>query len=126
MKKIKDIRKKLVKGADFAQTAKEVSEDPGSKERGGELGAFSRGMMVPEFEKAAFSLAVGQLSDVVTTPFGYHLIKVDEKKAATKPAFEPVKDGLKEFLFQQRAAKRFEEFVKDVRSKATIKINDIR
>lgn len=123
--KIKDVQKRLKKGEDFTDLAKKFSDDPGSKERGGELPPFTRGEMVPPFEKAAFSLGVGDTSDIVQSDFGYHVIRVMEKKAASKPSFEEIKDDLKEYLFQQRGAKRFETFVKDLRSKADIKINNL-
>ena len=80
-KKIEDLLKKARAGGDFAALAKENSEDPGSKDKGGEY-TFRRGRMVPEFEKAAFSLKVGEVSDVVTTSYGYHIIKLSEKIAA--------------------------------------------
>ena len=70
-------------GEDFAKLAKEYSEDPGSKDKGGEY-KFPRGQMVPEFEAAAFSLGTNQVSDIVTTRFGYHIIKLSEKIPARK------------------------------------------
>jgi len=123
--KIKDIQRRLKKGEDFGDLAKKYSEDPGSKDHGGELPPFSRGDMVPPFEKAAFSLNVGETSDIVQTDYGYHIIQVLEKKAATKPTFDDVKDDLKDYLFQQRGTKRFDEYVKDLRAKSDIKINKI-
>jgi peptidyl-prolyl cis-trans isomerase C len=125
MKKIKEAQAHLKKGEDFADVAKKYSDDPGSKDRGGDLGYFSRGDMVPAFDKAAFSLDVGQTSDIVTTDFGYHIIQVQEKKAAGKMSLDEIKDDLREYLFQQRGAKRFESYVKDLRSKADIKINSL-
>jgi peptidyl-prolyl cis-trans isomerase C len=125
LNKIKDVQKQLKGGADFGDLAKKYSEDPGSKDRGGDLGYFSKGDMVPEFEKAAFPLNVGQVSDIVSTDFGYHIIKVSEKKAASKFNFDDVKEDLKDYLFQQRAAKKFEGYIKDLRSKAEIKINNL-
>jgi parvulin-like peptidyl-prolyl isomerase len=125
LKKIKDVQEQLKKGADFADLAKKYSEDPGSKDHGGDLGYFSRGDMVPAFDKAAFALDVGQTSDIVTTDFGYHIIQVEEKKAASGMSLDEIKDDLRDYLFQQRGAKRFESYVKDLRSKADIKINSL-
>jgi peptidyl-prolyl cis-trans isomerase D len=80
--KIEAADKRVKAGEDFATVAKEVSEDPGSRESGGDLGFFGRGAMVTEFETAAFALDAGELSGIVESPFGLHLIKVEEKKAA--------------------------------------------
>jgi peptidyl-prolyl cis-trans isomerase C len=125
IKKIKDVQARLKKGEDFAELAGKYSEDPGSKVRGGDLGSFSRGDMVPPFDKAVFALNVGQVSEIVTTDFGYHIIQLQERKAASKMSLEAVKDNLREYLFQQRGAKRFESYVKELRSKADIKINNL-
>ena len=82
--------------------AGKYSEDPGSKDHGGDLGYFSRGDMVPAFDKVVFALDVGQTSDIVTTDFGYHIIQLQEKKAAGKMALDDIKDDLRrEYLFQR-------------------------
>ncbi|MGA2090036.1 MAG: peptidylprolyl isomerase [Endomicrobiales bacterium] len=125
LNKIKSIQKELKDGGDFEALAKKYSDDPGSKNKGGDLGFFSRGDMVPEFEKAAFALNVGQISEPVQTDFGYHLIKVEEKRAGKKATYEDVKNDLKEFLYQKNAQKRYEVWVKDLRDKANIKVNPI-
>jgi peptidyl-prolyl cis-trans isomerase SurA len=79
-KKIEGIRKEILEGADFSIKAMQYSEDPGSYLEGGSLGTISRGELVPEFEAVAYKLKEGEMSDVVETPFGYHLILVDEKR----------------------------------------------
>lgn len=93
LEKIKSIKEKINLGEDFAELAKEFSEDEGTKNLGGDLGFFSRRMMVQPFDEAAFNLEVGQVSDIVKTQFGYHLIKVTDKKQIR--SFEEEKDMLK-------------------------------
>jgi peptidyl-prolyl cis-trans isomerase C len=84
-KKAEDLLARARKGEDFAKLAKENSDDPGSKDKGGEYDFFGHGKMVPEFEKAAFALKPGEISEPVETQFGYHIIKLEERRAAASP-----------------------------------------
>ena len=116
--KIDDILKQAKEGADFAVLAKEHSEDPGSKDKGGEY-TFGRGRMVPEFEKAAFSLEVGGISDVVETQYGYHIIKLSEKMPGGVTPFEEAKEGIVEQMEgmnkQKFSMKYFETITKEAK-----------
>lgn len=100
--KAKEVKDKLLAGADFAEMAKEYSEDTSNKEQGGELGFFSRGDMVAEFENAAFSLEIGNISEPVKTEYGYHIIKVEDKKAAKEATYEESKTKIKDALFNEK------------------------
>ena len=90
-------------GADFAALARKESEDEGSKDNGGDLGLFGKGRMVPEFEAAAFAMQPGQTSDLVKSQFGYHIIRVVEKKAAETRPLEEVRAQIQDQLAQQQA-----------------------
>ena len=117
--KIAAVQERLKKGEDFASVAKESSEGP-SKSRGGDLGFFQRGQMDKSFEEAAFALEPGTLSDVVETRFGYHIIKVDEKKPETTLSFSDEKDKIEQFLKQQKTREKIEGYLEDLRKKAKI------
>jgi peptidyl-prolyl cis-trans isomerase D len=114
---------KRVQKEDFGKVAAEVSDDPGSKAKKGDLGYFGHGQMVPEFEKAAFELPVGKISGLVKSTYGYHIIKVTEKKAATKSNYETAKTDIAKKLI---ADDRYLTFVKSVEAKlAEGKMDDV-
>lgn len=115
-----EVKAKLDKGEDFAKVAEKYSKDPGSKTKGGDLGFFGKGQMVPEFDKVAFSLKPGQVSDPVKSQFGYHIIKVVDKK---NNKFEDKKKQISEELKQQKA-KPTDEIITKLQKKADIKIKD--
>jgi len=121
-KKADDVLKKAKGGDDFAQLASEYSDDPGSKTKGGELGYFPKGNMVPEFENAAFNLKPGEISNVIETPYGYHIIKVEDKKAAEMPAFDSIKEQVRVKATQDAEQKKINEFIEKAKkdTKATI------
>jgi peptidyl-prolyl cis-trans isomerase C len=92
---------RLKKGEDFAKVAAELSKDPGSGKEGGDLGWFEKGRMVPEFAEAAFKLDKGQLSEPVKSQFGFHIIRLDDKRDKKPPELDTVKDQLKRYLAQK-------------------------
>jgi peptidyl-prolyl cis-trans isomerase D len=106
--KAQDLLKQLKAGADFSQLAQKNSDDTSNAPKGGDLGWFVRGQMVGEFDKAAFALKQGDLSDVVNTEFGYHIIKVDEKEKARVKPFEEVKADLATELKKQRVTEKMQ------------------
>jgi peptidyl-prolyl cis-trans isomerase D len=99
--KAEDLLKQVKAGGDFAELAKKNSEDPGSKDKGGEYGWMTRGQTVKNFETTAFSLKPGQISDLVTTEYGFHIIQVEEKEAAGLQPFEKVRDQIAAELNKQ-------------------------
>ena len=120
------VESELKSGKDFAAEAKQYSIDPGSKEKGGELGFFRRGQMVPAFDKAAFSLPVNQVSAPVKSPFGYHIIQVEERQAGTKATFQNTRDRIASMLRQQQEAPLMQPFLMGLQQKANIQVNDSR
>ena len=111
LKKTQDLRGKIVGGAKFQDVAKAESDDTGSGADGGNLGSFGRGKMVPEFEKAAFSLPVGQVSEPVRSAFGYHLILVEAHKTKS---FEDAKPEMQQKVGPEQAQKALEDLKKKV------------
>ena len=107
-------------GADFAALAKKYSDDPGSKDNGGDLGEFAKGDMVPEFEQAAFSLKPGTVSPLVKTQFGYHIIKVAEHKMPEVIPFDQVKGEIHDQVLQQKQSDTVDKLINDLKSKAAI------
>jgi parvulin-like peptidyl-prolyl isomerase len=114
--------KQIKGGADFATIAREQSQDPGSAPNGGDLGFFPRGQMNPQFEDAAFKLKAGAISPVVETPFGFHIIKVLEKRGPRTAPLPEVAGQIKDFLMQGQREQKLEQFVEQVKGKAKIEI----
>jgi peptidyl-prolyl cis-trans isomerase D len=115
-KKEEEVRKraeallaKAKSGADFAELAKANSEDDSNKDKGGDLGFFGKGSMVPEFEQAAFALEPGQISDVVKTSYGFHIIKLAEKQAAAKKSIDEVRAQIEDQLKWERAQQQAQQ-----------------
>ncbi len=103
--KAEDVLKQVKAGGNFAELAKKYSEDPGSAKNGGSLGPVQRGRTVPEFEKVAYSLPKGQVSDLVQTTYGFHIIKVDDKQQAHTKSLDEVKATIEPLIRQQKAAR---------------------
>ena len=112
----------LDRGADFAAVANEYSKDL-TKDRGGDLGYFKKGQMIPEFENAAFNLNVGETSDVIKTRFGYHVIRLTDRKPAAYRSFEEVKDSVRTSIMRDKQRQSFDEFTKTLKDKSKISIN---
>jgi len=119
--KAKDLRAKIVAGADFQQVAKENSSDTGSKEQGGFLGYFGMGQMVPEFEAAVAKMQKGEVSEPVKTNFGWHLIKLEDRRNKQPPTF----DQVKETIMNSLAVRKAQEKSAELRSKAKVDYVDV-
>lgn len=114
---------KIKKGGNFEALARQYSEDP-SAFKGGDLGFFARGDMIKEFEDVAFALDVNETSNVVRTPLGFHIIKLNEKKSSQTIPFADVESQIKAQLKQERSNTIFENYVNDLKAKAKIKIKN--
>jgi len=124
--KIKEIRERIVNDkADFAEEAKKHSDCP-SGAQGGSLGWFGRGMMVPEFDKAAFEMKKGEVSGVVTTEFGYHIIYKADERGGGQQTIVDVHDQIKDLLRHEARGKAMDAYVAELREKATIEYKDVK
>ena len=111
----KALQEQLKNGADFAALAKEKSKDPGAAE-GGDLGYFTKDQMVPDFADVAFKMYPGQVSNPVKTQFGWHLIKLEDKRTKQPPEFDKVKDQIEAFLTRKAQT----EFIAKLRQAAKV------
>ncbi len=121
--KIRAIRERIVAGGDFAEEAKAHSDCPSGRE-GGSLGWFGRGMMVPEFDKAAFGMKKGEVSDIVTTQFGFHIIYKADERGGEAQTLVDVHDQIKDLLRHNARGRATEAFVAELREKATIEYKE--
>jgi foldase protein PrsA len=122
--KAQEVEAKLKGGAKFEDLAKQYSTDPSSKDKGGELGFFGKGQMVPAFQAAAFSQKIGVVGPPVKSPFGYHIIEAEEKKPATVATLANSGEKIKTLLTQQQDQQQIPQFLAGLRSKAKIEIYD--
>ncbi|MGB3681345.1 MAG: peptidylprolyl isomerase [Rubrobacteraceae bacterium] len=119
--KAEEVKQQLQDGADFAKLAKEYSQDPGSKDKGGDLGCQPEGSFVPAFEKAAFGAEEGDIVGPVETEFGLHVIKVNEVQAEKAAPLEEVQPEIKEQLAQQEQATEFEKWIEEQKKERNVK-----
>ncbi len=119
-KKIEDVQKRLKKGEKFSDLARTVSEGPSSK-NGGDLGYFGRGQMVKPFEDAAFALKKGEVSSIVETQFGYHIIKLTDRKPAGLVPYDQVKKQIHDHLFQVKLGEVIQKYIDTLKADASIK-----
>src|ERR1700676_2586646 len=128
-KNAEDVLKQAKKGAKFEDLAKKYSEDPGSKDKGGDLGWITQGQTVPEFEKTAFGLDKGQISDLVKTQYGFHIIKVLDKETARTKTFDEVKESLRAPIAlqqaDQQAADAADRLAKAIRQSNKVSLDDL-
>ncbi len=120
--KAEAVLKEVKAGKDFAALAKEHSQDPGSAPNGGDLGFFQQGQMVPAFDQVAFKLSPGEISELVETNFGYHIIKVAEKKAAGVIPLADVRPQVQQFLEGQNRQMQTQTFVESLKAKGKVEI----
>lgn len=116
------VKDEIKNGLDFSEAAAKYSTCP-SKGDGGNLGSFGRGQMVPEFEEAAFSLPIGELSDLVKTQFGYHLIMVDEKSESGVKSLDEVAGQINQMIAQQKQAKVYDEKISTLKAQHNVELN---
>lgn len=121
-----DVEAKLKNGAKFEELAKQFSTDPSSKDKGGELGFFGKGQMVAPFQEAAFAAPVGKVTAPVKSPFGYHIIQVEEKKPALKATLANSRGKIETQLKQQQQAQQIPAFLAQLRTGAKIDVYDDR
>jgi parvulin-like peptidyl-prolyl isomerase len=122
-KAAKAIAERVKKGEPFDKLAKELSEDPSAKQNGGDLDFFAREAMVPEFSKAAFAMKKDEISDPVRSEFGFHVIKVTDRKDADTVSLEKAKPQLVAYLKQRKKQAEVEKVIQDMRAKAEVKVN---
>ena len=116
----KQLHARITKGEDFVALAKEHSKDPGSKDEGGDLGYFGKGQMVPVFEETAFALKAGGVSEPVKSQFGWHIVKVEDRRARGAPPFDTIKERIVASMIHRKA----QEVAADLRAKAQLEYVD--
>jgi peptidyl-prolyl cis-trans isomerase SurA len=112
-------------GKDFAELAKTYSEDPAARKDGGALGSFKKGDMMPELEGAILVMKPGEVSELVYTTSGFHIVKLEERTSGKMKPFESVKAEIEDALYRKKSEERFSQWSKELRSKANVEIRDV-
>jgi peptidyl-prolyl cis-trans isomerase SurA len=112
-------------GKDFSELAKSYSEDPAARKDGGALGTFKKGDMMPELEKAILNMKQGEVSELVYTTSGFHIVKLEERTSGKMKPFESVKTEIEDALYRKKSEDRFSQWAKELRSKASIEMKDL-
>ncbi len=110
---------------DFAELARLYSEDPAARKDGGSLGVFKKGDMMPELETAIMSMKPGDVSELVYTPAGFHIVKLEERNTGRMKPFDKVKAEIEEAVYRKKSEERFNQWARDLRSKSSIEIKDL-
>ena len=113
-------------GKDFVELAKSYSEDPAARQNGGDLGIFKKGDMQPELESAIIAMKPGDVSELVYTSAGFHIIKLEERISGKLKPFEGLKAEVEEAVYRKKSEERFSLWAKELRSKASIEIKDLK
>lgn len=122
--KLAEVRRRVERGAEFAEMAAAYSDCPSGKNTGGSLGWFARGAMLPEFDHAVFSMEIGELSEIVQTPVGYHIIRKLGQEEGGPAELAEVADRVREFLRHVRRGERISKYVNELRLKAEVVVED--
>jgi peptidyl-prolyl cis-trans isomerase SurA len=112
-------------GKDFAELARTYSEDPAAKKDGGDLGSFRKGDMQPELEQAILGMKQGEVSELVYTPLGFHLIKLEARTPGTPKPLESVKSEIEETIYRKKSEERFKKWATEMRGKASIELKEL-
>jgi peptidyl-prolyl cis-trans isomerase SurA len=113
-------------GKDFVELAKTYSEDPSARTDGGEMGRFKKGDMLPELERAIMAMKPGDVSELVYTPLGFHIIKLEERVSGKMKPFDSVKAEIEETLYRKKSEERFSQWAKELRGKASVEIKELK
>jgi peptidyl-prolyl cis-trans isomerase SurA len=116
------VLKEVNAGKDFAELARKHSSDPAAERNGGDLGTFKKGEMLPEIESSVIAMKPGEISELVKTPSGFHIIKLEEKTKGTARPFEELKAEIEDMLYKKKSEERFNQWVSELRKGASIEI----